>query len=101
MEVFDIEVPIEWSDDDSPLIFADQFMLQPADDTGQLILLALGEATPPIDVTPEKVREKIKQLGGIRIRVRGRFLLSGSSLRRLHSLLGELVRSGEVPQDEG
>ena len=84
-----IQLGLRWIDDGSPVVAANQFMLQSADQHFQLVV---GHATfPLVTGTPEEQTAAVEAMGAIPVHVRGRFILDESGLRGLHRILDNQV----------
>lgn len=95
-----ITAPLKWRDDDSPVIAANQFILQPTAGEENAAVLVVGHASMPLVMgSPDEQRKQIEEMGGVSVHVRGRFHLNGSSLVALRQTLDEVLpKVTEVPQ---
>ena len=85
-----ITLPTRWTDDDSPVVVVDQFILQ---QVGHQFHLIVGHAPFPLVLgTAAEQREEVEKKGFFPVHVRGRFALDESGLRSLHAILDSHVQ---------
>jgi hypothetical protein len=87
-----IEVPLSWVGyDETPIIYANQFLIQFLPEEG--FVIGVGQATaPPIMGTPEQVAEQAAQVEFVPVRTLARVALTRPKL-------GELIAALEANRD--
>ena len=92
--------PLKWRDDSSPVVAANQFILQPTAGDDNSAVLVVGHASMPLVTgSPQDQRKQIEEMGGVPVHVRGRFRLNAMSLATLRQTLDQVLpKVREVPQ---
>jgi hypothetical protein len=90
----EIQVPITWVDDHSPVVVVNQFVIHFMND---LVHLTVGHTPFPLVAGDANVQaQKIRDGGPVPTYVRGRFVLEKGSVAQLRDALSDIIKKADL-----